>query len=182
MRLSVFTTVVVLIPASLPCAQDGQLPNPSKPRLSLSCARSPCRFRQGETISVDLGFSAEAAGYWVYTKHPDRLELGDIFDAFTAYPAEGAADPAGDPGPFGRWAVASWDPSLDPLSGQSEVKVRVELSQWIRFKKPGSYRVTAVSKRVCTMDGPYHLAIWDGSNCAEVTSGPIAIEIVAAGE
>jgi hypothetical protein len=116
--------------------------------LSLRCPASPCRFRQGEVIHLELYFIASKAGYIVQ----DGRQVGDGLsvrdsgrESFTATPSDCVGDPLegstiamNGSGIFGA-------PALVPGKAFS---VSVELNQWVRFGCPGKYQVTSRSTRV----------------------------------
>ena len=181
MGLLSFSTVVMLAASSPVIAQDSRAPAPADIRFELSCPASPCRFRQGETIPVELSFSTDAAGYGVLNLlngYTGRFEFFAELDSFKAEPSEGVIDPVGDASTVG--GAGSWNPSLDPLSGRGAAKIWLELNQWLFFEKPGLYRVTAMSRGACAIDGSDPIPIWRQAHCVDARSNPIDVEIVAA--
>ena len=110
--------------------------------LELRCA-SPCSFRQGESIWLDLDFTASTPNHYaVLTNYTDRPIASE---AFAVTPQEGATDPAA---PYVRYLLpaGSFHRIRQPLSSRP-VTVRLNLNQWIRFDRPGVYHVSAISRR-----------------------------------
>ena len=105
-----------------------------------------------------------------------RFEFYADLDAFKAEP-EGAIDPAEG---ADMVRAGSWNPDLDPLSMRGVAKIRLELNQWLYFEKPGLYRVTATSTRVCAIDVSDRIPVWKQTNCVDARSNAIDVEIVAA--
>jgi hypothetical protein len=118
-------------------------------KLELRCP-APCAFRQGESIWLDLDYTASSPGYSVLTNYTDR-DFGR--DEFLAMPPEGASDPVAPylrivqpgGGSFGFRRVALLD---------RPVTVHMNLNQWIRFDRPGEYHIRAISHRVTDSSRP----------------------------
>jgi hypothetical protein len=78
-------------------------------------------------------------------------------------------------------AHGSFNLTPEPLVEGSQVRVRVELNQWIHFDKPRKYRVTASSSRACMIVlAAGEFPTWLPPNQLDLTSNPIEVEIVAA--
>src|SRR5690348_13200327 len=113
------------------------------PKLELRCA-APCQFRQGESIWLDLEFSAPLPNdFKVLTNYTDRDMARE---EFVVTPQTGWSDPFW---PYQRLLTVqggSFQFKHVALS-ESGVRVRINLNQWIRFDQPGTYRVSVVSHR-----------------------------------
>jgi hypothetical protein len=162
-RIAIIATI--FLSAGLSAQQSPQAGAPVK--LELRCP-APCTFRQGESIWLDLDYTASSPGYSVLTNYTDR-DFGR--DEFIAMPPEGASDP-----------VAPYLPIVQPQGGSfafrrvalsdRPVTVRMNLNQWVRFDGPGEYHISAISHRVSDSSRP-RSDVWPKSN-------EIAITIVAA--
>jgi hypothetical protein len=128
------------------------------------------QFRMGEAIVLALTFETSSPDTWRVTiTGKDRSVLGLERDGFPTSPAEGTSDPMryrfGGPitysGPGGMF-----------LHEKTAVAY-VDLNQWVRFERPGYYRVHAL----------FHAGPWQPRDVnQEITleSNEIGIEIVAA--
>jgi len=159
------------------CGQNLPPAANSEVHLALSCPVSPCRFRSGEVIPLDLVFSAEVPGYVVYGSYRDRFEFSMKLDTFTVSPSQGASDPVGN----GRAVLAGrYNLNAAPLRERVPVKVRLELNQWVQFDRPGSYTVTISSLRASRVSEIWGTINWDPEHPERLTGGPIQVEIVDA--
>jgi hypothetical protein len=121
-------------------SSDGQ----NGPQLRLSTNSSV--YRQGELIPLDLAFTAE-------TPNRYRLDLSVYdrngrsgTDKFVIDPSEGSEDPLEA---YFKSLIALLGSHRDFqfLSGSPKL-IHLDLNEWIRFDKPGSYRVSVVSRRI----------------------------------
>ena len=176
MYLRAFVAAMLPILAARLTAQSAAPPIRPEVQMALRCPASPCRFRQGEVISIDLVFTAATSGYGVLLGYTERL----IFelDRFTVMPSEGASDP--QKGCMVAMGVPGGAYSLTPKplgSDGTPIVLSLELNQWIRFDKPGKYRVTARSSRARMIDPP--VFPWLRSNGQiDLVSSPVEVEIV----
>ncbi len=147
--------------AELRAQNPAQSSNPAL-KLELRCA-APCSFRQGESIWLDLNYSASTPNnYTVLSNYTDR----DIArEEFTVTPMEGTSDPVAPYMRIVQVQAGSFNFKRKPLS-ETPVTVRMSLNQWVRFDRPGEYRVTVMSPRV--------------SGGAQPKSNEIAMKIVPA--
>jgi hypothetical protein len=188
MRLSGLVYTVLLAACALAGAQDLSRPSASDIKLVLTCPASPCRFRLGELIPIELNFRTDAPDDIISSSprygilnllngHTERFDLGWNIETFTADPADGVVDPAGADA-AGIIVAGSWNNGLDPI-GKSATKVTFELNEWLYFERPGRYKVAATSRRVCPIGRAPRG--WNWKDCLEAaSSGPIEIEITAA--
>ena len=139
-RMCTFAAMMALVTSATLRAQNPPL------RLELRCA-SPCNFRQGESIWLDLDFTASTPNtYKILTNYNDR----DVArEEFFVTPQEGASDPVA---PYDRLVSVmggSFAFHLQPLS-ETPVTIRLNLNQWIRFDRPGTYHVSVISPRLAS--------------------------------
>ena len=120
--------------------------------LRLATAGKQTSFRLGEPIGLELAFTSSAAGkYSISGGGEDRMGMEAVREEFRASPAEGTADPLAD---YFRGGMAFsgliW---FRDLSAEPTV-VKKDLNQWLRFTRPGHYRVRAISHRVSAEHKP----------------------------
>jgi hypothetical protein len=133
------------------------------------------QFRMGEAIDLTLTFETSSPDTWmVRITGKDRSVLGLERDGFPTSPAEGTSDPMryrfGGP-------VAYSGPGGMFLHEKTTV-AHVDLNQWVRFERPGYYRVHGLFHA-----GPSPLRGVDQPGADQnvtLESNEIGIEIVAA--
>jgi hypothetical protein len=137
-QLALLTSVLVFADAALSFQEA--VPEVS---LQLACP-APCRYQQGETISLELAFTSSTPNkYQVETNNTD---WPITFEEFEVLPREGASDPVS-----AYLKIITLALSLNiQFQYLSKVPVVIwqDLNQHIRFDRPGQYRVQAVSHRV----------------------------------
>ena len=111
----------------------------------------PCTFHQGESIWLDLDFTASIPNNLrVLTNYTDREMAGE---EFIVTPQEGASDPIAPYIPAIRIGGGSFHFIRRPLS-RMPVTVRINLNQFVRFDQAGTYHVSVLSKRVSDATNP----------------------------
>src|ERR1700722_12576621 len=98
------------------------------------------QFQIGEAIGLKLTFETSSPDVWMVTiLGRDRSVLGLGRDGFTTSPSDGTSDPMryriGQP-------IAYSGPGGMFLHEKATVAY-VDLNQWVRFERPGYYRVRA---------------------------------------
>jgi len=164
--------------------------NPPDLRLTLQLQAGPARFRQGGIIRLDLSFSStspgryrlDAAGY----DRSGRLHL----EEFHLDPGTDVADPL--------WeyfaAYARWGGGIrqEPLLKEAPETLHLDLNEWVRFDRPGTYRLYVTSRRVAGVSSSNSEAAFSGvatpvsSNVVEITideadarwSGPVLADAI----
>ena len=121
--------------------------NPPDLHLQLQVQGGSRRFHQGEIIRLDLGFSStspqryrlDAAGY----DRSGRLHL----EEFHLAPAAGVVDPLWE---YFTEYMARWGGGerQAPLLTEAPVTLTLDLNEWARFDRPGTYRLYVTSHRV----------------------------------
>ncbi len=147
--------VVLMILAGSACAQSPDV------SLRVETAGGGTQFRIGETIAMKLTFESTVDGKWTVRYTGRRSLFGG--DAFLVSPEQGTRDPLG----FQKSGAGS------ELAGAVVLgkpwSMDVDLNQWVRFERPGRYRVSAL----------FHVFGKQGQDLA-VNSNAIEIEVVPA--
>jgi hypothetical protein len=133
--------------------------------LRLATAGGQTSFRLGEPIGLELSFTSSAPGkYSIFGGGTDRMGMEAVGEVFHVSPTEGTGDPLADYYKGGMLASGlGW---FRVLSAEPMV-VKKDLNQWLRFDRPGHYRVRAISHRVSAEHKP-----------VEVESNEIEIDLV----
>src|SRR5215468_9971319 len=105
------------------------------------------KFRQGETVALNLVYSSSSSGkYRLDAAQYDRSGRIES-DTFHVDPSDGVADPIADyfSSIFARIGGGLRSmPALD----SSPTQIVVDLNEWMRFDRPGRYRLYVTSRRV----------------------------------
>lgn len=154
--------------------------NPAGVTCTLSTSDGRARFRMGERIRVLAGFSAEKAEQFqldvFFQSRPSLLQFG----TFTVAPSQGVADPlAGVPAPQSI-SIAGYVPPPVRLTPTPHT-IALDLNEWLRFDRPGVYRVFFSAKRVSPIPpgaaSPFGIF---GPGGLSTTSNILQLEIVPA--
>jgi len=121
--------------------------NPPDLVLTLGLEAGTNRFRQGEIVRLALGFSStspqryrlDAAGY----DRGGRLHVDELHLA----PVAGTEDPIWEYFARGGGWIGGGIRSM-PTLGEATVTLTIELNEWVRFDRPGTYRLYVTSHRV----------------------------------
>jgi hypothetical protein len=132
------------------------------------------RFRQGETITLELGYGTDPrANAGRSARDQDRAGLA--VDEFRLQPRTGVVDPIRD---F-LSSVSDWNgppPRSEPFV-EERGSITVDLNEWFRFDKLGKYRLSVLAHPVRSRLGAF------GNHelgAATVTSNTVEFEIVPA--
>lgn len=140
-------------------------------------------YQPGERIELKVSISGGAAGYKADIDRLARIEYFSKDDIYYQQ-ADGVADPAPDyyyrygavgvyDGPGPRVSAVSWTP----------VVFEGTLNEWLRFSKPGQYRIYLVTNRVSPMAGQtaglsgFDLPLGGEKNALSVASNVLTITI-----
>ncbi len=149
--------------------------NPDGLTFTLKLKDPGIRFHVGEIIRLELTFASSLPETYVYDNasydRSGRLQI----DSFILDRADGIADPLDDYyhkslGGFMGGGLRG----IGALSTKPEI-ANYDLNEWLRFDKPGKYRLYVVSHRL-TKGKPYH----QGNTPVEPASNVIQFEIVPA--
>ncbi len=122
--------------------------SPSGVSFTLSTKDGKTTFRLGESVDVEYRFQSTVPGaYGVWTMQTTRTVRKSEYDHFIVEPSEGAADPLSDIFAQMSGGVASFPPRPSPLAGVA-VTIGLQMNEWLSFRRPGHYRVTAETTRV----------------------------------
>ncbi|MCM3871301.1 MAG: hypothetical protein ND895_11505 [Pyrinomonadaceae bacterium] len=128
--------------------------NPAGLIFTIRLKDNQTRFRQGEVVRLELNFSSSAAKtFLLNTASYDRSGRLEI-DSFVLDHRDGTADPLYDyfnSAMFGF--MGGGLRGIGELSDKPQVMTS-ELNEWIRFDRPGHYRLYVVSGRVGTKRAP----------------------------
>jgi hypothetical protein len=147
----------------------------------ISAAKSD--FYSGELIPLQLSFtSTQPKGYFVDTRLQDRVGRLNGTEEFLIDPAAFAEDPLrGLPGGSGGMGGLSGGPIL--LSGKPFSFEKL-LNEWVRFRKPGKYRIAILSRRVTQVTDParseYYLRTHGRGDPVELVSNILRLNIAPA--
>lgn len=138
--------------------------------LKLSIASDQREFRIGETIPLQLSFSSAVKDrYQVNMAQYDRSGRMN-YEHFTVSPAQGAVDPLANYSGVGGGLTSFQFLSSAPWT------IKLNLNEWVRFIKPGEYRLVISSNRVGVRDQSSP----SGTSTVTARSNEITLKIVAA--
>jgi hypothetical protein len=150
--VSVFLAPVLCLPQAAPQAgadpflaaqQEGVAKNPKALTFTIRLKDDKVLFQQGEIIRVELAFSSTLPKtYQLNGATYDRSDRLDI-DSYHVDPTDGVVDPLKD-------KVRNWlgGIRLEPILEEKPYLIVRELNEYLRFDKPGKYRLYVVSQRV----------------------------------
>lgn len=137
-------------------------------------------FFLGEVIPLELKFtSTKPRTFLAESRLQDRIGRMNYIEEFVVDPASLSEDPLeGLPGGQGGLGGLSGGPVV--LSDKPFAFERV-LNEWVRFRKPGQYRVYVVSRRVSQVGDPglsdYNLNLYARGKAVELVSNVLTLEI-----
>jgi len=137
--------------------------------LEVSIGTNQREFHIGETIPLQLSFSSTVKDrYQINMAQYDRSGRMN-YEHFTISPAQGAVDPlpahTGGMGGLTNFRFLSSEPWT----------IKLNLNEWVRFTRPGEYRLIVSSNRVGARDQSNPL----GASPATARSNEITLKIVA---
>jgi hypothetical protein len=148
--------------------QEGVAKNPTGVIFTIRLKDNKDRFQQGEIIPVELSLSSTVPK--TYQLDGGLYDRGGRLnvDSFHADPADGAVDPLKDQEPSSGGGIRSV-----PILDEKPYLIMRDLNEYLRFEKPGKYRLYVVSNRVQRQFG---FAIPSTSNIVEFTVLPADAE------
>jgi hypothetical protein len=177
LRVGALTLLAAAISTRFPCAERQELGGEGTPdvRLELRLATDARQFRKGEVIPLDLLFTSRTPKrYLLDMARYDRSGRMN-WEQFAVDPAEGTRDPLAlyfaSCGGFIGGGLTSFQ-----FLSDNPTAIRLELNEWVRFDRPGKYRLSITSRRVSDLqasDSPHGVE-------RPVKSNPIEFEIVVA--
>jgi hypothetical protein len=145
-------------------APDGQ-----EVLLQLSLANNQREFRIGETIPIKLSFSTHVKDHYQLNEaHYDRSGRME-FERFSITPAGGAIDPL-PPCDYCMGGGLTNHRFLTP----EPWTIQLDLNEWVRFTKPGEYKLKVLSQRIEVADS----ASPSGTSPVTANSNEITLKIL----
>ncbi len=151
--------------------------------VSFTISATKSQFYSGELIPLQISFtSTEPKSFSVDTRLQDRVGRLNYTEEFLVDPAALAEDPLrGLPGERGGMGGLSGGPIL--LSAKPCTLEKL-LNEWVRFRKPGKYRIAVLSRRVTQVTDPtrseYYLRTHQRGNPLELVSNILTLDIAPA--
>jgi len=143
------------------------------PQLHLSVNKA--EFRCGEVIPLDLAFTSSTHDrYEINMASYDRSGRMS-HEQFLLDPKEGSSDPL-QLYFNSSWGFLGGGLTAFKLLSTSPISIHLDLNEWVRFDRPGVYRLTVISHRISDTrdaDYPQHAGM-------EVKSNSIELQIIAA--
>lgn len=149
-RQALMRTVVQSV-ILLCCSIHGFSAPPPDITFTLKTTNAPAVYHLGERIVCKLSFSAKIPGKYnlIDFGEPRSGVVGQY--QFSAIPADGAVDPRVDLGQLGIVTVGGQLFGCYKLSA-TPVIFETDPNEWLRFTKPGNYRLHARSSKVSLYD------------------------------
>jgi hypothetical protein len=153
--------------------RQAQLKNPEDVSFTLRLKDGKTQFRQGETLRIELAFSsATPKAYQLDAALYDRSGRMDL-DRFHVDPKGGVVDPLRDYFQ-GLFPMIGGGLRQMPLLEQKPFSVTLDLNEWLRFDRPGKYRMYVSTSRVADV----RTRADTGSTAVPLTSNVVEFEIV----
>ena len=158
-------------PCSFPTRRSSEPPFDPNVVLRVSIASDQREFHIGETIPIQLSFSSAVKDrYQVNMAQYDRSGRME-YEHFSVSPENGAVDPlANRPGGIGGGITGFKFLSAEPWA------ITLSLNEWLRFTRPGEYRLAVTSRRVGMKDPSTAL----GESPVTARADPVKLRIVPA--
>jgi hypothetical protein len=140
--------------------------------LELHLSSSKSTYQQGELIPLDLSFTSKIPNrYQLNLATYDRSgRMG--YEKFEIEPAEGTTDPLLVYFKSFNGFMIGGLTNFQALS-EAPTVIHLDLNEWVRFDKPGKYRVTVISRRA----GDTKVGAYKYGTPAEARSNPIDLQI-----
>jgi hypothetical protein len=147
--------------------------NPAGLNFTLKLKNGQTEFRTGEKVRLELSFATSVPDAYVYENanydRSGRLEI----DTFVVDQTSAVNDPLFDYFHGSRWHGMGGLRGIDTLSPDKPQSVNYDLNEWLRFDKPGKYRLYVISHRL-TKGKPHH----EGNLAVEPVSNIVEFQIV----
>ena len=158
MKCALFLLVVATTALAQWREEEPTPPIDSKINFKVSVVGKQNEFHIGEIIPIELSFSSRLKRrYQVNQASYDRSGRMN-YERFRVTPAEGAVDPMAEyfaSGPFMGGGLTNFE-----FLKRKPWTIDLDLNEWVRFTKPGEYKLTVTSTRVEVVDSskPYGTA------------------------
>ncbi|MCI0660860.1 MAG: hypothetical protein L0220_07280, partial [Acidobacteria bacterium] len=150
--------------------------NPAGLSFTIRLANGKREFRQGEIIRIEMNFSSsEQKKYHVWVI-PSERRIRLNLDNFHVDPADGVSDPMYDH--FHSVIGLMWGSSGSSRHVWLEEKpyrITYDLNEWLRFDRPGIYRLSITSHRVLAINSDNRV-----ENVVSLTSNTVEFEVFPA--
>ncbi len=146
MRIQILAAVLILLP-TITRAQDDQ-----SATLSIQFPSTGSVFQTGETIPLDLLFSAPDGTWQMSTRGYDRSGRLDIEQFHVSPPGRDPLHYHFESGIYGGFIGGGLSGGDKPLSADPET-IHADLNEWVALDKPGRYTLYVTSGRVSRHDG-----------------------------
>lgn len=152
-------------------------------RVKFTITAPKTEFFFGEVIPLELNFtSTQPRTFQADSRLQDRVGRMNGIEEFVAAPASLCEDPLKDlPGATGGMGGISGGPAVlieKPFAFERA------LNEWVRFRKPGEYRVYVVSRRVSQVEdsarSDYYLHLFARGKPVELASNVLTLKILPA--
>jgi hypothetical protein len=130
--------------------------NPTGVHFTIAIRDAQKRFRVGERITLDYTFTADASGKYLAGATKKDQSGRSTYEKFVVDRPDDAADPVD--GFFDLYSalycstIQFQHPARTTLTPSSPATDSVSLTQYLRFRKPGHYRVYATTRQVTSID------------------------------
>lgn len=124
-----------------------QAENPPGVTCTLRALDGKTRFQQGATIRLAAAFSSDRPGYKLIRYDDGRRGMSP-FGTIHVAPQEGVADPLADLPPPHGWSYSGPPPPAPVVLSDKPFEMPLVLNEWLRFDRPGAYRVYVTTRRV----------------------------------
>ncbi len=144
--------------------------NPVGAALVLALASDTPAFRLGEAVELQLRFSSELPGRYVLNGAQYDRSGRQHLETYVVSPASAVEDPLADYYLGGVQLALTGGLRSHPALGAEPIAFSYALNEWVRFDRPGRYRVYATSNRLRDSE--------EFSNAGPLTSNVVEIEIL----
>ncbi len=157
--------------------------NPPGPQFEVALSEGRTVWTQGEIIPLTMRLWSSVPNRWMAQSNmQDRAGRLNYLERFLVEPASDVSDPLeGLPGQNGSMGGISGAPVV--LGAEPFEYVR-ELNEWVRFERPGIYRLVVTTRRVSGIaegfESSARVSFPPSSGAVEITSNSLTIEIVEA--
>ena len=189
MRSLAVSAVVILLLSNYALAQTAAQPtddpflvkhrellnnNPEQLSVTLQLKNKQIQFHPGEIIPLELRFSSSLQDTYAFDNANYDRSGRLMIDTFVVDRTEAVVDPLHDYFMGGFGFIGGGIRGISTLDRTPQV-VNYELNEWLRFERPGKYRVYVLSERI-TKGKPYH----SGNAPVKPVSNIVEFEILPA--
>lgn len=163
--------------ASLAPAASALSRNPEGLSFTIRFKDNKTQFRQGEIIRIEMAFASSLPRTYILNAasydRSGRLEIDDYHVA----PEDGTVDPLNDYREIGLFGFMGGGLYTTPELESKPYRITAELNEWVRFDRPGKYRLSVTTDRVSKLKADGSSAF--NSPSLAVVSNTIEFEIIA---